>query len=75
MLTQFQLRQIRAVRALPQFQQFVNVQGHMTWEHTAATGEHDIDSSGPITVLALLTTGELAAHRIGQRRVIHSVVV
>jgi hypothetical protein len=75
MLTQFQLNQIRAIRALPLFQQFINVVGHMTWEHTAATGEHDLDGAGPIVVNAWMRDGTMLAQRIGQRRILQSVTV
>jgi hypothetical protein len=75
MLTQFQVRQLRAIRALPQFQQFVDIQGEPTWEEMIETADADDPESGPVTVLAYLTTGELTAHRIGQRRVVHSVTV
>ena len=75
MLTQFQVRQLRAICALPLFQQFVNIQGEPTWDEMIETADADDPSSGAITVLAYLTTGELTAHRIGQRRVVHSVTV
>ena len=75
MLTQFQVQQLRAIRALPQFRQFVDIQGSPTWEEMIATADADDPESGPVTVLAYLTTGELTAHRIGQRRVVHSVTV
>jgi hypothetical protein len=75
MLTQFQVRQLRAIRALPQFQQFVNIQGEPTWEEMIETADADDPEKGAVTVLAYLTTGELTAHRIGQRRVVHSVTV
>ena len=75
MLTQFQVQQLRAIRALPLFQQFVNIQGSPTWEEMIETADAADPESGPVTVLAYLTTGELTAHRIGRRRVIHSVKV
>jgi hypothetical protein len=75
MLTQFQVRQIRAIRTMPLFQQFVNIQGCATWEEMIKTADAADPEKGAVTVLAYLTTGELTAHRIGQRRVIHSVTV
>ena len=75
MLTQFQVRQLRAIRALPLFQQFVNIQGEPTWDEMIETADASDPSSGPVTVLAYLTDGRLTAHRIGQRRVVHSVTV
>ena len=75
MLTQFQVRQLRAIRALPLFQQFVNIQGEPTWDEMIETADASDPSSGPVTVLAYLTDGRLTAHRIGQRRVVHSVQV
>lgn len=75
MLTQFQVCQLRAIRALPQFQQFVNIQGCATWEEMIETADAADPKSGPVTVLAYLTDGQLTAHRIGQRRVVHSVAV
>jgi hypothetical protein len=75
MLTQFQVRQIRAIRTMPLFQQFVNIQGSPTWEEMIETADAADPESGPITVLTYLTDGRLTAHRIGQRRVVHSVTV
>jgi hypothetical protein len=75
MLTQFQVCQLRAIRALPLFQQFIDIQGEPTWEEMIETADADDPSLGPVTVLTYLTDGRLTAHRIGQRRVVHSVTV
>jgi hypothetical protein len=75
MLSQFQVRQLRAIRALPLFQQFVDIQGSPTWEEMIETADAADPEKGAVTVLAYLTDGRLTAHRIGQRRVVHSVTV